>query len=201
MLWMITDFSFYPETDSAVSYISSMIEAGVSKVSLRAENNKVSRSEIINIWQILRNRHGKDTIFLHNIHPSQAPENCREFHFKSDMIPDLPAIRDQYPHIKIAVSTHSSKEYKYAFYEGANAVFYSPLFTPFSKKTDRRPTVSPIKRKNLYLLGGINTMRAAELIRKGYLFLSGISLFHEKNAGAKVKYLVSLMNHQEEQNE
>lgn len=195
---MITDFSFYPETDNAVNYISSMIEAGVSKVSLRAEKNTVSRSKIINIWRILRKYHGKNVIFLHNIHPSQAPKKCREFHFKSDMISELPIVKTRYPDIKIVISTHSPKEYTYAFSEGVDAVFYSPVYTPFSKKQDKRSTVLPVKRKNLYLLGGINTMRAAELIRKGYFFLSGISLFHEKNAVVKVKYLVSLMNSQEE---
>jgi hypothetical protein len=51
--------------------------------------------------------------------------------------------------------------------------------------------------KNLYLLGGIDKMKALLLIEKGFCNLAGISLFNGENAEDDIKELIKKITEME----
>jgi thiamine monophosphate synthase len=180
MLWMITDFSKYRTVSEAIDHISMCLKSGVAKVTLR--NTQIYSGNLIcEIKDALDARFPDKEIFIHD--PSvEEIKRFRHLHFPSKRIDEAINVRKDHPEKTIALSTHHGAEYEKAFDNGINYAFLSPVFKPLSKFNDSRKTVLPIVVKNLYLLGGIDRMKALLLIEKGFCNLAGISLFYGDNA-------------------
>ncbi|HSW59730.1 MAG TPA: thiamine phosphate synthase [bacterium] len=180
MLWMITDFSKYGTVEEAIDHISMCLRSGVAKVTLR--NTQIYSGNLIcEIKDALDARFPDKEIFIHD--PSvEEIKRFRHLHFPSKRIDEAINVRKDHPEKTIALSTHHGTEYEKAFDNGINYALLSPVFKPLSKFNDSRKTVLPINLKNLYLLGGIDRMKALLLIEKGFCNLAGISLFYGDNA-------------------
>lgn len=171
LFWMITDFSFYNSIDDAFSHISMHLLSSVYAVTLR-HLGRLSQSEEFSLYQRLQEQFPDKKIFLH--HPESLKYNS---HLPFSRIDEISDAKKEFLNVSFAVSTHSEKEAEEALCAGAEMVTLSPIFKPFSKPHDSRPLITPIFRENIYLLGGIDELRAKELIKKGARYIAGISLF------------------------
>jgi len=195
MLWMITDFSKYRTVEEAVDHISMCLEAGLSNVTLR-NIGIYCKNSIHEIKTILDMKFPDKEIFIHD--PSD--EEIRKFdhlHFPSKRMDEAIILKQYHPEKKIAVSVHSVPEFEKAFERGIDYAFLSPVFKPLSKPGDNRETVLPIVMKNLYLLGGIDRMKALLLIEKGFLNLAAISLFYGESAIDDIRELTKIITENE----
>lgn len=180
MLWMIADFSKYRAVGAAVDHISMCLKSGAGKVTLR-NIGIYSENTIYEIKTALDMKFPDKEIFIHD--PSyEGMKRFDHLHFPSKKIDEAINIKKEFPEKTIALSTHYQEEYEKAFDNGIDLAFLSPVFRPLSKPDDSRKTVLPINLKNLYLLGGIDKMKALLLIEKGFCNLAGISLFYGKSA-------------------
>ncbi len=188
MLWMITDFSKYRTVSEAIDHISMCLKSGVAKVTLR--NTQIYSGNLIcEIKDVLDARFPDKEIFIHD--PSvEEIKRFRHLHFPSKRIDEAINVKKDHSEKTIALSTHHGTEYEKAFDNGIDFAFFSPVFKPLSKPDDIRDTVLPINVKNLYLLGGIDKMKALLLIEKGFFNLAGISLFNGENAEDDIKELI-----------
>jgi len=187
MLWMITDFSRYSGRDDATDHISMCLRSGADKVSLR--NQMIFPKRIVyEIKESLDRSFPQKEIFIHDP-DDQETNNYDHLHFSSRKIDDAMILKKAHPEKTIALSTHSENEYEKAFENGIDYAFLSPVFKPLSKPDDIRDTVLPIVMKNLYLLGGIDKMKALLLIEKGFYDFAGISLFYGETATDDIREL------------
>ena len=191
MLWMITDFSKTPDIFSAEKSICEAFKYGAGKVSLR-NDGFFSFAEIVHLSEAVSTKYPQKEVYLHDI-PYEKTSKHKYLHFPSSKIDVAIKIKAENPDKRIALSTHSEQEFLYAFSNGIDYAFYSPVFKPLSKNKDNRKRVAPIKLKNLYLLGGIDRMKGRMLIEKGYLNIAGVSLFYGKDAGENIFELASLI--------
>lgn len=195
MLWMITDFSKTLDAETALKCIKNSLSNGVGKVTIRNKGH-FSKKIVLEMKNHLDRLFPGKEIFMHD--PENSDFNSlKYFHFPSKRIEDAIKLKIESPNIKVAVSTHSTDEYKYAFANGINYVFLSPVFKPLSKPGDIRETVVPVKMKNLYLLGGIDRMKALLLIERGFTNLAGISLFYGERSENDIKELSTLITEKE----
>lgn len=195
MLWMITDFSKYRTTDEAIDHISMCLEAGLSKVTLR-NIGIYCKNSIHEIKTILDMKFPDKEIFIHD--PSvEEIKRFRHLHFPSKRIDEAINVRKDHPEKTVALSTHLKTEYEKAFESGIDFAFLSPVFRPLSKPDDIRDTVLPIVVKNLYLLGGIDKMKALLLVEKGFCNLAGISLFYGESAIDDIRKLTQIITENE----
>ena len=172
LFWMITDFSYYNSIDDAFSHISKHLLSGVYAVTLR-HLGALSPSEELSLYQRLHDRFPDKKIFLHH------PESLHyDSHLPFSRIGEIADAKKEFLNGLFAVSTHSMQEADEALAAGAEMVTLSPIFKPFSKPNDSRPLVEPLFKENVYLLGGIDDIRAKELIEKGARYIAGISLFY-----------------------
>lgn len=195
MLWMITDFSRTSDAGSALESIADAFKNGAGKVSLR--NLSFFSKEIIHeMKNSLDDMFPRKEIFIHD--PDDKDINkFKHFHFPSNRLEDAIRTRKENPEFCIAVSTHSRKEYENAFNNGIDYAFLSPVFRPLSKPEDSRELVPPVKMKNLYLLGGIDRMKALWLIEKGFTNIAGISLFYGEGSAGILKELLQTIKEKE----
>ncbi len=197
MLWMITDFTKTPDVEKAYTYISKMINAGVNKVLLRNKSLIFNEKMVYQLAGKLAANFPENEIFVPESPSIAEMSGANAIHLPSTALLLIKELRETYPDFLISVSTHSLKEFEKAFIDGADYAFYSPIFPPISKPDDRRKNLSPIKRKNLYLLGGIDKIAALSLIEKGFTNLAGISLFYEENAAETVEFLTNRIEEKE----
>lgn len=195
MLWMITDFSKTPGLEETVEHISICFQNGVQKLSLR-NLGVFDTDSIKKIKELLDRSFPDHEVYIHN--PTTEEVNkYNHLHFSSSRMTEAFGIKKRYPFKKIAVSTHNKDEYEDAFRNGVDSAFFSPVYPPFSKPEDTRNTVTPVKFKNLYLLGGIDRMKALWLIERGFTNIAGISLFYDENAASIIKELSTLIMEKE----
>ncbi|HPS28660.1 MAG TPA: thiamine phosphate synthase [bacterium] len=195
MLWMITDFSKTPGLEETVKHISICLQNGVQKVSLR--NIGVFDSDSIKkIKEELDRSFPDREIYIHNI-AAEEVNKYSHLHYPSNRTAEAFEIKNKYPDVKVVVSTHSRYEYEKAFKNGVDYALFSPVYPPISKPEDTRNTVTPVKFKNLYLLGGIDRMKALWLIERGFTNIAGISLFYGENAASVIKELSTLIMEKE----
>ena len=168
---MIADFSRYASLDAAFSHISTHLTSGVYAVTLR-HLGRLSEAEELLLYQRLRKRFPDKKVFLH--HPNNLQYGG---HLPFSRLSEIADAKKEFPNACYAVSTHSEHEAHKALRNGAEMVTLSPIFKPFSKENDTRPLIEPLFENNIYLLGGIDEMRAKELIKKGARYIAGISLF------------------------
>lgn len=195
MLWMITDFSKTSGLEKSIGHISGCLENGAGAVTLR-NNGAVSDISVRRIKDVLDSTFPDKLIFIHD---PQEQDICkyRHFHFPSGRINEACELKKRNPSLIVAVSTHSKAEYEKAFSNGIDMAVLSPLFKPFSKPGDTRATVAPVKLKNLYLLGGIDRMKALGLVERGFTDIAGISLFYDEYTATVIKELSTLIMEKE----
>lgn len=195
MLWMITDFSKYRSKSDAIDHISMCLKSGVAKVTLR-NAGIYSGNSIYEIKDALDARFPDKEIFIHNPTVEEI-QRYGHLHFPSKRIDEALILKRNDPEKVVAVSTHDRTEYEKGFGSGIDFAFFSPVFKPLSKQNDNRETVSPVNVKNLYLLGGIDKMKALLLIEKGFCDLAGISLFYGDDAEDDIKELIKKITEME----
>jgi thiamine monophosphate synthase len=195
MLWMITDFSKTPGLEETVEHISICLKNGVQKVSLR-NIGFVDADSIRKMHEELDRSFPKHEVYIHNP-AAEEVSKYNHLHYPSTRMAEAFEIKKKYPFKKIAVSTHNKYEYEIAFRNGIDSAFFSPVYPPISKPEDTRNTVTPVKFKNLYLLGGIDRMKALWLIERGFTNIAGISLFYDENAASIIKELSTLIMEKE----
>lgn len=195
MLWTITDLSRTPGLEKTIRHISNCLENGVELVTLR---NKGSEPDtfIRNIKDILDLKFPHKKIFIHDP-DEQDMKRYRHFHYPSHRMDEACEIKKQNPSFTVALSTHSKAEYEKAFGGGIDLALLSPVFKPLSKPDDKRNTVEPVSLKNLYLLGGIDRMKARMLIEQGFINIAGISLFYGESSVPVIKELSNLIMEKE----
>ncbi len=193
MLWMITDITRTPTVAATVDSIVRVAAAGVGKVTIRNDGIFCEKELCAAVVRIAA-KCPRLRIFVAGT-PALA-KRCGAYgiHLRSSELSRISATRAASPDLAIAVSTHAPAEFERAFGSGANYAFYAPVFPPYSKPDDTRPTVAPVKRNGLFLLGGIDRGRAEGLIRKGFYDLAAISLFYGQTAIDDVQYLSRLLN-------
>lgn len=88
------------------------------------------------------------------------------------------------PGFLIGVSCHTTGEARAAETEGADYVFFGPVFAPISKALDLEPRgleglseAGRAVRIPVFALGGITWRNAAECIKAGAAGIAGISIF------------------------
>lgn len=195
MLWMITDLSRTPGLEKSIEHISNCLENGAELVSLR--NKDFSPVHFtVKIKETLDSRFPMKKIFIHNPDPEDFLR-FSHFHFPSGRIDEACGLKHKEPSLTVAVSVHSRDEYEKAFRCGVDIALLSPVFKPLSKPDDTRKTIDPVSLKNLYLLGGIDRMKALMLIEKGFVNIAGISLFYGDNYVSTVKELSNLIMEKE----
>jgi thiamine monophosphate synthase len=195
MLWMITDFQKTPDPAEAVLSICNALGSGADKVSLR-NKGFFNFKEILMVLEQVVFKYPKKEVFLHDVDPQSVPwHNC--FHFSSKKIKEAVSLKRNKYGTKVALSTHSEKEYTEAFSQGIDYAFLSPVFKPLSKPDDERKNVQPVCLKNLYLLGGIDRMRCRLLIEKGFTNIAGISLFYGSSAEQVILEMANLIKEKE----
>lgn len=193
MLWMIADTTRTPSVVATVESVARMASAGIHKITIR-NDGIFSLAELLKTAERIAARcPGVEVFFAGS--PEQARRcGVRGLHLRSSMLDHVTAIRAAAPDLAIAVSTHAAGEFERAFSDGADFAFYAPVFPPYSKPNDTRPTVAPVKRPGVFLLGGIDRQRAEGLIRKGFRDLAAISLFYGQTAEGDVQYLSRLLS-------
>ncbi|MCK5808769.1 thiamine phosphate synthase [bacterium] len=169
--WMITDFSRYESVQSAFLHISAHLDSGVYAVTLR-HLGMLNRKEELSLYLQLKERFSDKKIFLH--HPQSLQYDA---HLPFSRVDEIASAKEEFLDRVYAVSTHSVEEAEMAVSAGAEMVTLSPIFKPFSKPDDSRSLLKPLFQENVYLLGGIDKVRAKELIEKGAHYIAGISLF------------------------
>jgi len=197
MLWMITDFNKTRDFLTAKKYICQALEMGTHKVSLR-NKGVFSFKDVVKLAKEISAKYPQKEIFFHDMERESIPEH-KHFHFPSRKFKEAYNLKNKCPEIKVALSTHSEKEFKDAFSNGVDYVFFSPVFRALSKENDNRERVEPVKIKNLYLLGGIDRMRGIKLIEEGYINLAGISLFYGDSSRKDIFELANLMKEKEDE--
>ncbi|MGA3205413.1 MAG: thiamine phosphate synthase [Bryobacteraceae bacterium] len=90
------------------------------------------------------------------------------------------------PGFLIGVSCHTMEEVSRAEKEGANYVFFGPIFSPRSKTSDLAPRgldelcrVARAVKIPVLALGGITAENAADCVEAGAAGVAGISLFEK----------------------
>lgn len=191
MLWMITDLSRTPGLEKSIGHISNCLENGAELLTLRNKGT-VPDSFVREIKDILDPMFPHKKIFIHD--PDEKDmQRYGHFHYPSYRMDEACEIKKQNPSFTVAVSVHSKAEYEKAFSGGIDLALLSPVFKPLSKPDDKRDTVAPVSLKNLYLLGGIDRMKALMLIERGFINIAGISLFYGESSESVIKELSNLI--------
>lgn len=193
MLWMITDITRTPTVAATVDSVVRVAAAGVGKVTLRNEG-LFSEVEFCATAERIAAKCPEVELFMAAEPATVRRCGLRGLHLRSSAQGRIAALRTTHPDLSIAVSTHAPGEFERAFADGAHYAFYAPIFPPYSKPHDTRPTVAPVKRDGLFLLGGIDRGRAEWLIRQGFYDLAAISLIYGQTAEGDVEYLSRLLN-------
>jgi len=193
MLWMITDLTRTPSVSATVESVVRVAAAGVGKVTIR-NDGIFCEKELCAAVERIAAKAPQLQIFVAGMPDLAKRCGAHGIHLRSAELSCISATRAAAPDLAVAVSTHTPVEFERAFGSGANYAFYAPVFPPFSKPDDRRPTVAPVKRNGLFLLGGIDRGRAEGLIRQGFYDLAAISLFYSQTAVDDVQYLSRLLN-------
>jgi len=192
MLWMITDVTRTPSVAATVESIVRFGRVGLLRVTIRPEG-LFSDEDLRTVVAEILAKCPRLEVFIRGEPASARRCGAAGLHLRSSSLGRVVAVRAAAPDLFIAVSAHSPTEFEQAFTDGADYVFYSPVFPPLSKPYDQRPTVAPVKREGLYLLGGIDRSRAERLIRQGFVNLAAVSLFYSQTAVNDVEYLLRLM--------
>lgn len=193
MLWMITDITRTPTVAATVESIARIAAAGIDKVTIR-NDGIFSENELCAAVSRIAAKSPRLQIFVAGTPDLVKRCGAHGIHLRASELSCISATRAAASDLAIAVSTHAPAEFERAFGSGANYAFYAPVFPPYSKPNDTRPTVAPVKRNGLFLLGGIDRGRAEGLIRKGFYDLAAISLFYSQTALDDVQYLSRLLN-------
>ena len=195
MLWMITDLSRTPGLEETIRHISNCLENGAELVTLRNKGS-VPDAFVRDIKDMLDSDFPQKHIFIHDPQDQDMPK-YRHFHYPSHRLDEALALKRKDPSFTVAVSTHSKAEYGKAFSGGIDMAVLSPVFKPLSKPDDKRNTVEPVFLKNLYLLGGIDRIKARMLIEQGFINIAGISLFYGESSVPVIKELSNLIMEKE----
>jgi thiamine monophosphate synthase len=193
MLWMITDLTRTPSVSATVDSVVRVAAVGVDKVTVRNEG-VFSEKELCAAVSRIAAKCPALRIFVSGSPDFAKRCGAHGIHLRSSALSLVRETRKACPSLAIAVSTHTPVEFEQAFADGADNAFYAPVFPPYSKPNDTRPTVAPVKRKGLFLLGGLDRGRAEGLIRQGFYDLAAISLFYSQTALDDVGYLSRLLN-------
>ncbi len=192
MLWMITAERPDISEEAHARRIVSLAEAGLSIVTLRP--TAFPEKDAVRRVTMRLKREVPDLTVLVRGDPSFASRcGADGIHLASRDIGKVLALRRSDPMLRLAVSTHMPTEFERAFTDGADLALYGPVFPPFSKPDDARPTVTPVMRPGLFLIGGIDRHRAERLIAQGFRDLAAISLFYSQTACDEVRFLDRLM--------
>ena len=173
MLWFISDFSKYKNIKEAENHFSFWLEKKITKITFR-NFKKFDNNKIEQLAEKLSNKYKFAEIFLRTT--LNNPKQTGFLHLTSSEIDKIVQLKKE--KITIAISAHIKEEVEIAFSKKADYVFLSPIFPPLSKPQDKRKTVLPIKRKNLFLLGGLNNKRIEQLKKEGFENFAGITLFY-----------------------
>ncbi len=193
MLWMMT--AERPELSETAhcEHIVRLAESGLALVTLRSsafpETTGLCRAA-----RRIKQDAPRLTVFVRGEPDLASRCGADGLHLSSRDLDKVRAVRRSFPALRIAVSTHAPDEFEQAFAEGADFAIYGPIFPPLSKPDDPRQTVPPVRRSDLYLIGGINRDRADRLIRQGFRDLAAVSLFYSQTAYDEIRYLVRLMH-------
>lgn len=162
--------------------IKLVLDKGIRLIQIREKD--LSDRELFNLTEeVLKVSQGYDTkIFINSRVDIAVMLNLEGVHLPENGLP-VSAVKHKFPHLKVGKSCHTVEDAVKSQDEGADYIFYSPVFEVEGKGKpvgiEGLKELLKVVSIPVYALGGINRQNLKSVLDTGVYGVAGIRLFLE----------------------